>query len=106
MFHRHSIRLPKYDYSQSGYYFVTICTQNRECLLGEIVDGEMKLNDAGNIVNSQWNELLNRFHNVELDEYVVMPNHMHIIIQIHNHVVMGRDNPAPNNKKNIPTQLL
>jgi len=47
MYHRRSIRLKEYDYSRAGAYFVTICTQNRECLFGEITDGEMVLNDAG-----------------------------------------------------------
>jgi len=90
---RKQIRLKKYDYAQSGWYFVTICTQNRECLFGEIVDGKMKLNDVGNIIDTQWNGLLNRFHNIQLDEYVVMPNHFHGIIIIPSN--NGRDNPAP-----------
>lgn len=51
---RRSIRLKGYDYSQAGAYFVTICTQNKECLFGEIVDGNMVLNDAGRIVTSEW----------------------------------------------------
>jgi len=55
--HRRSIRLKEYDYAQPGAYFVTICTQNRECLYGEIVDGEMRLNDAGRMVRFWWGQL-------------------------------------------------
>ena len=80
--HRRSIRLKEYDYSQAGGYFVTICTQDRKCIFGEIVNGEMKLNTFGKIVSSEW--LKTRFYrlNVVLDEYVVMPNHAHGIIMI------------------------
>lgn len=55
--HRRSIRLRGYDYSQAGAYFVTICTQNRECLFGDIVDREMRLNDAGEMVQMVWDEI-------------------------------------------------
>lgn len=72
---------------------MTICTQNRECVFGEIVDGKMQLNEIGNLVNTQWNKLINRFHNIELDEYVIMPNHFHGIIQIGS--INGRDDRAP-----------
>ncbi len=78
--HRHSIRLRGYDYSTAGFYFVTICVQGRECLLGEIVDGEVVLNDAGGMVDYWWHELANKFPTVELDHYVIMPNHFHGII--------------------------
>ena len=70
-----------YDYSTSGYYFVTICTQNRECLFGEIVAGKMVLNTSGKIVEMIWTTLPKR-HDVELDEIQVMPNHVHLIINI------------------------
>ena len=78
---RQSIRFKKYDYSKPGYYFVTICAQNREKRFGGIVDGYMQLNQLGNIVTEQWNDLPNRFPNVELDQFIVMPNHIHGIIQ-------------------------
>ena len=84
MKNRRSIRLKEYDYSQSGAYFVTVCTNNRECLFGEIVDGEMVLNDAGRIVQTVWNSLPSRFPELELDTFVVMPNHIHSIIAITN----------------------
>jgi REP element-mobilizing transposase RayT len=78
--HRRSIRLRGYDYAQAGAYFVTICTQDRECLLGWIVDGKMRLSEAGRMVQSVWDELPARYPGVDVDEFVVMPNHIHGII--------------------------
>ena len=80
--HRRSIRLQYYDYSKAGYYFITICTQDRLHLFGEIVDGEMILGDAGRMVNKLWYEIINDFPNVHLHEFVIMPNHIHGIIKI------------------------
>ena len=77
---RRSIRLPGYDYSKTGTYFVTICTQNRECLFGTIVDGEMRLNGVGRIVQSVWNGLPEHYPHVALDVMTIMPNHVHAII--------------------------
>ncbi len=79
---RRSTRLRSYDYSQAGSYFVTICAQNRECLFGNVTDGEMHLNAAGAIVQTVWDDLPNHYPNVELDRFVVMPNHVHGIIVI------------------------
>lgn len=79
--HRKSIRLKNYDYSQAGLYFVTVCIENRHCLFGHIANDSMILNDAGNMIASQWNELNNRFPSIVLHEYVVMPNHFHGIIE-------------------------
>ncbi len=78
--HHHSIRLRGYNYSQAGAYFVTICTRNRQCLFGEIVDGVMQLNNVGEIVKSVWVGLPNHFPDIALDAFVVMPNHIHGII--------------------------
>jgi len=91
--HRRSIRLKGYDYTQAGVYFVTICTQARECLFGDVVNDQMRLNDAGQMVESAWLDLPQRFPNVELDEFVIMPNHMHGIILI---AVGAGLVPAPN----------
>ena len=79
---RRSTRLRSYDYSRAGSYFVTICAQNRECLFGNVMDDEMRLNAAGAIVQTVWDELPNHYPNVELDRFVVMPNHLHGIIVI------------------------
>jgi REP element-mobilizing transposase RayT len=80
--HRRSIRLKGYDYSRAGAYFVTICTHDRECLFGEIMDGEMRLNDAGQAAQADWVRLPERFQSIELDEFVIMPNHLHGIILV------------------------
>src|SRR6185436_270531 len=80
--HRRSIRLKDYDYSHAGAYYVTINTQNRECLFGEIVTHEMILNMAGNMIEAQWLALLQRFTDIELDIYQVMPNHFHGVLVI------------------------
>jgi REP element-mobilizing transposase RayT len=80
--HRHSIRLPNYDYAQSGAYFVTIVTWHRECLFGEVVNGEMRLNKFGLVAKQQWEKLPKRFPNIELGAFMIMPNHTHGIIVI------------------------
>ncbi|MFQ5779284.1 MAG: transposase [Nitrospiria bacterium] len=79
---RRSIRLKGYDYRQAGAYFVTVSTQNRECLFGDIADGEMVLNDAGRMVETVWEETPKLRPNIALDEFVVMPNHVHGIVTI------------------------
>ena len=80
---RKSIRLKEYDYSQPGAYFVTICTQNRLCLFGDVVNAEMVLNDPGRMVWQWWEELNNKFPNMETDAGMVMPNHFHGILMFH-----------------------
>lgn len=104
--HRHSIRLKGYDYSQAGLYFITICVQNRECLFGEIVgaslvgaqnpDAKMILNDAGKMVQAEWLKLPERFTNIELHEYIVMPNHFHAILEIVGATLVVAQNIAGN----------
>ena len=81
--HRRSIRLPGYDYTSPGAYFVTICVHGGECLLGQIVDGEMRLSRFGQVAGQYWKRIPNHVAQVELDEWVVMPNHIHGIIIIH-----------------------
>ena len=78
--HRRSIRLPGYDYSQPGQYFVSICVQDRECLFGEISDNKMVLNACGGIVKGEWLSLSRRFPTIHLDAWVVMPNHFHGVL--------------------------
>jgi REP element-mobilizing transposase RayT len=77
---RKSLRLRKYDYSQTGAYFVTICTQNKKCFFGNMVNDKMVLNDAGRMVEYVWSELPKGFPHVKLDEFVIMPNHFHGIV--------------------------
>ncbi len=78
--HRRSIRLKGYDYSTLGAYFITALVKNRECILSEIRAGEIKLSALGEIVNQCWNEIPKRFPSVQLDAFVIMPNHIHGII--------------------------
>jgi putative transposase len=80
--HRRSIRLRDYDYAQAGAYFVTLCVDGREYPLGEIAAGEVQLSDAGKMVAQTWDHLPTRFPNIELDAFVIMPNHVHAIIVI------------------------
>lgn len=80
--HRRSIRLKGYDYSLEGAYFVTTVTRGRECIFGKIVNGGMHLSKYGKIVLIALEELPRHFPNIELNEYVIMPNHVHIIIVI------------------------
>lgn len=79
---RRSIRIPHFDYSQPGYYFVTICTEDREELFGTIRNGIICISDLGAILWNEWFDLLQRFSSVELDSFIVMPNHIHGIIGI------------------------
>jgi len=87
-------RLPGYDYSGEGNYFVTICTYNREEYFGRINNGEMILSDAGKIVDEIWNEIPVKFENVKLDVYQIMPDHFHGIIII-----------KPDNRRNLINQI-
>ena len=80
--HRRSIRLKGYDYSQAGLYFITICCQDRACLFGKITDGKMILNEMGIIAQREWLKTTEIRPNVELGEFVIMPNHMHGIIRL------------------------
>ncbi|MFC1727323.1 transposase [Patescibacteria group bacterium] len=87
---RKSVRLKNYDYSLPGYYYVTICTQKRKFLFGDISGDKMILNDAGKIVNHVW-KTLPRHHHVALSAFQIMPNHVHCIIQI----VVGATRGSP-----------
>ncbi len=80
--HRKSICLKGYDYSQAGMYFVTICCHDRLCLFGHIENGKMILSPTGIVADVLWHEIKNHVPNVELGEFIVMPNHIHGIIII------------------------
>ena len=84
IYHRRSIRLKNYDYSQCGAYYITICTKNRECYFEKYLT-------LKNIVANQWENIPNRYPHVELDEYIIMPDHFHGIISI----VGAGARPAP-----------
>lgn len=80
--HRQSIRLRQYDYAWPGMYFVTICVREKECVLGEVIDGEMRLSEWGRIVHEFWDAIPVHFPNTSIDGRVTMPNHGHVIIKI------------------------
>ena len=80
--HRHSIRLQQYDYGQSGFYFITICTHNRFCLFGAIEYDVMRLTVQGEIAAACWSAIPDHFSHIELDEWIVMPNHVHGILRV------------------------
>lgn len=88
--HRRSIRLPNYDYSQPGAYFITIVTWHRECLFGEVIDRQMKPNKLGQIVQWEWEELPKRLRYLELGAHIVIPNHFHGILIFHKHAGASR----------------
>ncbi len=79
---RRSIRLKGFDYTQAGLYFITICCQDRVCRFGQVMKGEMVLNEIGKMVESEWMKLPERFQNTQLHKFVVMPNHFHAILEI------------------------
>jgi putative transposase len=83
--HKHnraSIRMKGFDYSMPGFYYVTLCTQDRENRFGMIANGEMVLNSAGKMVEAEWNRIQERYGHVIIDTYQIMPNHLHGILQI------------------------
>ena len=80
--HRRSIRLKGFDYAQAAACFVTICSQNRECLFGHIAEGEMHLSAAGHLIHTIWHQIPAHYPGIDIAECVVMPNHIHGIILI------------------------
>ena len=97
--HRKSIRLKGYDYSNPGLYFITICAYDRKCLFGKIENSRIKLNDAGNIAEHCWLDIPRHFPNSILHEHVVMPNHIHGIIEL----TVGVENFQPLQSQNRPS---
>ena len=82
--HRRSIRIPGSDYSKAGAYYITIVSQGRECLFGQVVGGEMKLSRFGKTVQYAWLDLPKHYPYIELDAFCIMPNHVHAIIILNN----------------------
>ncbi len=106
--HRRSTRLPDYDYTQNGVYFVTVCAHGRECLFGDVgEDGVVRLNDYGAVVQEEWLRTEIVRAEVELGVFVVMPNHFHGIVVIHDVGAHGRaplQNPSPTDVKTLQRQ--
>lgn len=93
---RRSIRLQGYDYSQAGAHYVTICTQERLCLFGNVINGVMVLNEIGQHVETCWLEIPTHFPNTVLHEYIIMPNHIHGIVEI-----VGANDYLPTEERNV-----
>ncbi len=93
--HRRSIRLKGYDYTQPGAYYITLCTKARQCLFGDVIKGEMRLNSLGNIAFNCWQAIPNHFPHVELDAFVMMPNHLHGILVIRDTLMRTRQYRVP-----------
>lgn len=96
---RRSLRLPGYDYTRAGAYFVTICTQDRAWLFGKTIPGGIRWNDAGRMIQSVWDAIPSYYPGVEIDEFVVMPNHVHGIVVL---VGEGRDGRDPRDGEGQP----
>src|SRR3989338_7673759 len=99
MQYRKFTRLKNYDYSTNGYYFVTVCVNDHRDLFGDIKDGKMVLNDVGKIINDAWQWLGKQYEYVELDQFIIMPNHLHVIICINSR---GGSRTAPT-RRTAPT---
>jgi REP element-mobilizing transposase RayT len=93
------MRLTEYDYSQPGSYFLTLCTNSRQCLFGEITDGEIKLSQTGRIVTDCWESIPSHFPDASLDVYTIMPNHVHGIITLSGNKRASHDLPLQNRQK-------
>lgn len=93
--HRRSICLKGHDYTQPGAYFITICTKHRQCLFGDIVAGEMQLNNLGKIAFNCGQEIPKHFSHIKLDAFVVMPNHLHAILLITHKPLGTQDSCVP-----------
>jgi putative transposase len=101
--HRRSIRIQGFDYSGKGNYFITICCEQRRHLFGKIVDGQMQLNQAGESARKCWLAIPDHFPHVTLEEFVIMPDHVHGVLCI---LTDGNDNPENFQLKNEPQKML
>ncbi len=100
-YERKSIRLKGYDYSQAGEYFVTICTNERTCIFGEIVDGVMRLSEVGRMVDACWEAIPAHYENTRVDVFQIMPNHLHGIVEIAERIA-----PTPNHASSVGVEYV
>lgn len=102
--YRRSIRLKDYNYATEGAYFVTIGTHEKQCLFGDMIDDTMRLNDAGVMVREEWLRTPHRFPNIDLDEFVIMPNHLHGIIIVGATLAVARSSQSRAGTSPAPTK--
>ena len=95
-----SVRLPGYDYSQPGAYYITIVAYNRECLFGNVVDGKMMLNEFGELVKNEWLKTGVIRPNIDVDSFIVMPNHLHGIL-----IITDNDNQRRDASQRVSTRM-
>lgn len=98
-------RLPGYDYSQNGYYFVTICTHEKIDYFGKIINNQIQLSEIGKIVFNHWYEICTHFNNINLDEFIVMTNHIHGILIINNKNIVDINPEGRNMPWHVPTKI-
>jgi REP element-mobilizing transposase RayT len=103
--HRRSIRLDEYDYTRPGAYFVTLCTAGRERVLSRIVEQQVVLQDCGTIAAAVWRAIPDHFPHAALDEWVIMPDHMHGIIVIERRVTAGAPREQGEARGTVPGSL-
>ena len=95
--HRRSVRIKGYDYTQPGVYYITICTEARQCIFGEVIDGQMQLNLLGHLARTCWLEIPNHFPRFQLDTFVIMPDHVHGLLAIVDNT------PVKTQQRRLPT---
>jgi len=103
--------MPQHNYSEDGWYFTTICTKNYEPVFGKIQDGQIQLSPLGKIAEQCWLDLPNHYPNCQLDEFIIMPNHVHGIIIIENPAPISvrtglKPVPNPNPKKHSLSEIV
>ena len=91
--HRRSVRIKGYDYTQPGVYYITICTKERQCIFGEVIDGQMRLNFLGDIAHTCWLAIPNHFASFQLDTFVIMPDHVHGLLAIVDNTPVTKQRP-------------
>ena len=95
--HRRSVLIKGYDYTQPGVYYITICTEARQCIFGEVIDGQMQLNLLGHLAHTCWLEIPNHFPRFQLDAFVIMPDHVHGLL------VIVDNTPVKTQQRRVPT---
>jgi putative transposase len=100
-----SLRLQSHEYMEAGAYFVTIVTYGREAILGDVIDKQVNLSRYGSVVANIWKDLPNRYNHVALDEFIIMPDHIHGILWIKNPFCVGAGSLLTSNVQSVNNKL-